>query len=69
MKDKFKSRKFLLTVAALLGALGTAAAGMATDNEVLAVVSIVAGSVSTMIYNIVEGVIDKAAVGTKTSEE
>lgn len=58
MKSKLTSRKFWISVASFLASVGTAITGMATDNQVLAIVGVVCGAVATAIYTVVEGLVD-----------
>ncbi len=68
MKSKLTSRKFWVSVAAVLASVGTAVTGIATDNDTLTTVGVICTSVSAAIYSICEGLVDKAAVGTEVSE-
>lgn len=63
-KSKFKSRKFLLSLAAFLGSIGTSIAGLTIDNEVVAAIGIVCGILSTAIYTAAEAYVDAKAVNT-----
>lgn len=62
MKDKFKSRKFLLAVAAFLGSIGTSIAGLATACPQVATVGIICAIVSSAIYAACEAYVDGQAV-------
>ncbi len=69
MKEKLKSRKFLISVAAFLGSLGTSIAGLSTDNETIAAVGIVCMMLSAAIYAGCEAYVDAAATGYYDDEE
>lgn len=55
---KLKSRKFWLTVASLLGSIGTTIAGLSTDDKTLATVGIICAVVSSGIYSMCEAFVD-----------
>lgn len=57
-KSKWSSRKFLLSVAAFLGSIGTSLAALQTDNQKVAIVSIVCAVLSSAIYAGCEAYID-----------
>lgn len=65
---KFASRKFLISLAAFLSSIGGAITGMATDNEVLAIIGTVCAAVSAGIYAAVEAYVDGQAVKETTTE-
>ena len=58
--SKWKSRKFWICVAALLGSLGSTIAGFATDNKSVAVVGVVCTMLSSAIYAAAEAYTDAA---------
>lgn len=72
MKTKLTSRKFWISVASFLTALGTAITGIATGNQVLTIVGVVCSAVATAIYTVVEGIVDAShktpSVGGDLSE-
>lgn len=57
-KSKWSSRKFLLSVAAFLGSIGTSFAALQTDNETVAIVGIVCAMLSSAIYAACEAIVD-----------
>ena len=65
--EKFKSRKFLISVAAFLGSIATSVAGFATDNPKVAAVGAVCGVLSAAIYAGCEAYVDAAAVNTEVT--
>ena len=58
--EKFKSRKFLLCLAAFLGSIGTSIAALNTQNEKIATVGIVCAVASAAIYAACEAAVDAA---------
>lgn len=68
MKKYLSSRKFLLTFASFCGSIGTAIAGLHTENETLIVVGIICSAVSVAIYTMVEGLVDATATTNRTIE-
>ena len=63
IKDKLTSRKFWVSVAAVLGSIGTSIAGLTSNNDTIATVGIVCAVLSAAIYAGYEAYIDAAAVG------
>jgi len=61
MKSKLTSRKFWLTVAAVLGSIATSVEGLRSDNEIVAAVGIICAVASVAIYNGCEASVDKAS--------
>lgn len=57
-KSKWSSRKFLLSVAAFLGSIGTSLAALQTDNQKVAIVGIVCAVLSSAIYAACEAYVD-----------
>ena len=55
---KITSRKFIITVAAFLGSIGTSISGLQTNNEIVATVGIVCGIISAAIYTASEAYVD-----------
>lgn len=68
MKKYLSSRKFLLTFASFCGSIGTAIAGLHTENESLIVVGIICSAVSVAIYTMVEGLVDATATTNRSIE-
>lgn len=67
MKDivrKITSRKFVLTVVIVVTGLATAF--KAVDNEKVQIAGCVMAAVATIVYSIVEGIVDKASVADTT---
>ena len=62
----FKSRKFLLSLAAFLASLGASIGGIATDNKSLATVGMVCTVLSAAIYAGAEAYVDGASIKSKT---
>lgn len=58
--DKFKSRKFLLCLAAFLGSIGTSIASLNTGDTTVAKVGIVCAVISAAIYAACEAWVDAA---------
>lgn len=58
MRNKIKSRKFWMSMAAFLGTLGTSIAGIVTDNKTVATVGIICSMLSAAIYSACEAYID-----------
>lgn len=65
--NKFLSRKFLISVAAFLGSIGSSIAGIAIDNNNLMTVGIVCTMLSAAIYTAMETRVDAASVSSKTT--
>ena len=61
-KQKLSSRKFWICVAAFLGSIAASIAGLATSNQVVAGIGIVAGVLSAAIYAFCEAWVDSKAV-------
>lgn len=59
---KYKSRKFIMSVAAFLGSISVSIAALTTDNKVVAAIGIVCGILSTAIYVACEAYVDGKAV-------
>ena len=60
--SKFTSRKFLLSVAAFLGSIGTSLAALRTDNQSVAIMGVICAMLSAAIYAACEAAVDAAAV-------
>lgn len=64
MKEKLTSRKFWVTVAAILASLGTGISGIVVGNETLTIVGSVLTVISAAIYAGVEAYVDGKAVNS-----
>lgn len=62
MKNKFSSRKFLISVAAFLASIGGSIGGVITDNHTLTVAGAVCTMLSAAIYAACEAYVDGKAV-------
>lgn len=62
MKEKLTSRKFWITVAAVLASLGTTVGGIISGNETLAIVASIRTALSAAIYAGAEAYVDAKAV-------
>lgn len=60
--EKLKSRKFWLSVAAFLSSVATSIAGLATENNTVAIVGTVCGILSAALYAAAEAYVDGKAV-------
>lgn len=58
MKNKWLSRKFLISAAAFLGSLGASITGMVIDNQVVSTIGIVCTCLSAAIYAAAEAYVD-----------
>lgn len=65
MKKGFKSRKFLLSVAAFLASVGGSIGGIIADNKTLTIVGAVCTVLSAAIYAACEAYVDGKAVKTE----
>ncbi len=68
MTEKLKSRKFWITVAAVLASLGTTVGGIISGNETLAIVASICTALSAAIYAGAEAYVDGKAVGMSKDE-
>lgn len=66
--EKYISRKFLISLAAVLASLGTTVGGIVSGNETLAIVASICTALSAAIYAGVEAYVDAKAVGLKENE-
>ena len=62
MIEKFKSRKFLLSLAAFLASIATSISGLVTDNQTVTIIGTVCGILSAAIYAACEAYVDAKAV-------
>lgn len=60
MKNKLASRKFWVSVAAMLSSVSVSIAGIVTSNETVAAIGTVCGVVSAAIYAFCEAWVDAA---------
>lgn len=67
-KSKLSSRKFWLTIAAVLASLGTGISGIIAGNQTLTIVGSVLTVISAAIYAGCEAYIDAKAVGMNKDE-
>lgn len=65
---KFISRKFLISLASFLTAFAMALQGLNSNDETLQVVSVIAMTISSGIYSIIEGIIDKGGITVGNSK-
>ena len=65
--DKFKSRKFWVSIAAFLASISTSIAGYQLDDHKLAMVGIICGMLSMAIYAACEAYTDGKAVAANTT--
>ena len=62
MKKNFKSRKFLISVAAFLASIGGSIGGIVADNQTLVIVGAVCTMLSSAIFVAAEAYVDSKAV-------
>lgn len=65
--EKFKSRKFLMCLAAALASIGASIAGLASSNEKVAVAGIICTISSTAIYAFCEAWVDSSSAKANTT--
>lgn len=68
-QDKLSSRKFWICVAAFLGSVAASISGIATSNQYVTTIGIVAGVLSAAIYAFCEAWVDGKAVQKNNEEE
>ena len=68
MKEKLQSRKFWVTIAAVLASLGTGITGIVQGNETLTIIGSVLTVISAAIYAGVEAYVDAKAVEQKGAD-
>lgn len=56
--NKFKSRKFIMSLASFLGSIGVSITGLSTNNDKIATIGIVCTILSTAIYSACEAYVD-----------
>lgn len=64
MKSKLTSRKFWICVAAFLGSIAASISGIATNNQYVTTIGVVAGILSAAIYSFCEAWVDGKAVNS-----
>lgn len=62
---KLLSRKFILSLAAFLGSIGTSIVGLRVENETIATAGIICTVLSAAIYTAAEAYIDAEAATSK----
>lgn len=62
MREKLKSRKFWISVAAFLGSIAASIAGIVTDEKWITIVGMVCGMLSAAIYAACEAYVDGAHI-------
>lgn len=67
-KRKLTSRKFWISVAAMLGSIATSIAGLAISNGTVTAIGMVCGVVSAAIYAAAEAYVDGKSVGAAGTE-
>lgn len=65
MTTKMTSRKFWVSVAAMLASIGTSIAGLQASNEKIVAVGVVCTVISAAIYAAVEAYVDAASVNAE----
>ena len=72
MKDdlikKITSRKFWICVAAFLGSVAASISGIATGNQTIATIGVIAGVLSAAIYAAAEAYVDAKAVNAQEAD-
>ena len=68
MKKNFKSRKFLISVAAFLASIGGSIGGIVAGNQTLIIVGAVCTMLSAVIYAAVEAYVDGKAVNVSNED-
>ena len=68
MREKLKSRKFWLMLAAVLASLGTGISGIVQGNQTLTIIGSCLVVISSSIYAGVEAYVDGKAVEVKENE-
>lgn len=68
-KRKLTSRKFWISVAAMLGSIATSITGLAISNDTVTAIGMVCGVVSAAIYAAAEAYVDGKNVSTAETAE
>ena len=66
--NKITSRKFWICVAAFLGSVAASISGIATGNQIIATIGVIAGVLSAAIYAAAEAYVDAKAVNTQEAD-
>mgnify|MGYP002515507065 FL=1 len=66
--NKITSRKFWICVAAFLGSVATSISGIATGNQTIATIGVIAGVLSAAIYAAAEAYVDARAVNAQEAD-
>lgn len=66
---KLTSRKFWLSVAAMLGSIGTSIAGLTTGNDTVATIGVIASVLSAAIYAAAESYVDAARMEARSEDD
>ena len=66
---KMTSRKFWICVAAFLGSVAASISGIATGNQIIATIGVIAGVLSAAIYAAAEAYIDAKAVNNQEDDD
>ena len=67
--NKITSRKFWICVAAFLGSVAASISGIATGNQTIATIGVIAGVLSAAIYAAAEAYIDAKAVNNQEDDD
>lgn len=65
--DKLASRKFLLSLAAFLGSIGTSIAGYTIKDERVVIFGMICATMSAAIYAACEATVDAASAGSQVT--
>ena len=65
---KLTSRKFWICVAAFLGSVAASISGIATGNQIIATIGVIAGVLSAAIYAAAEAYVDAKAVNAQEDQ-
>ena len=66
--NKITSRKFWICVAAFLGSVAASISGIATGNQTIATIGVIAGVLSAAIYAAAEAYVDARAVNAQEAD-
>ena len=67
--NKITSRKFWICVAAFLGSVAASISGIATGNQTIATIGVIAGVLSAAIYAAAEAYVDAKAVNIQEDDD
>ena len=65
--DKLTSRKFLLSLAAFLGSIGTSITGYAIKDDKVIIFGMICATLSAAIYAACEAMVDSASAGSQVT--